>query len=52
MPGMDTRAPERTETRSGFLGSPNFAPMACSTRFRCASTCRHIPVGYCFRFWV
>jgi hypothetical protein len=26
MPGMESRAPERTETRSGFSRSPNFAP--------------------------
>ena len=26
MPGIDARAPERTETSSGFVGSPNFAP--------------------------
>ena len=27
MPGMETRAPERQETSSGFLGSPNLAPI-------------------------
>jgi hypothetical protein len=26
MPGIDARAPERTETSSGFLPSPNFFP--------------------------
>src|ERR1017187_1982459 len=26
MPGIEARAPERTETRSGFDGSPNFLP--------------------------
>ena len=32
MPGMDARAPERTETSSGFFGSPNFAPTTRSMR--------------------
>jgi len=48
MPGMDTRAPERTETRSGLLGSPKAAPMAFSSFFRASSACFHIPCGYCF----
>ena len=26
MPGIDARAPERTDTSSGFFASPNFAP--------------------------
>ena len=26
MPGMEARAPERTETRKGFSSSPNFLP--------------------------
>ena len=30
MPGIDARAPERTETSSGFLASPNFAPTSFS----------------------
>jgi hypothetical protein len=29
MPGIETRAPERTETSSGSAGSPNFLPTAC-----------------------
>ena len=28
MPGMETRAPERTETSSGLWASPNFSPTA------------------------
>ena len=32
MPGIDARAPERTETSSGFVGSPNFAPTSFSMR--------------------
>ncbi len=27
MPGIETGAPERTETSSGFVGSPNFLPV-------------------------
>ena len=26
MPGIEARAPERTETSRGFLASPNFLP--------------------------
>ena len=48
MPGMETRAPERTETRSGLSGSPKVAPMAFSSFFRASSACFHIPCGYCF----
>ena len=32
MPGMDARAPERTDTSSGFFGSPNFLPSSFSMR--------------------
>ena len=31
MPGIESRAPERQETSSGFVASPNLAPMICST---------------------
>jgi hypothetical protein len=31
MPGIDARAPERTETSSGLAGSPNFLPTDAST---------------------
>ena len=30
MPGMEALAPERTETSSGFFGSPNFLPQISS----------------------
>ena len=30
MPGIESRAPERQETSSGFLASPNLAPMTFS----------------------
>ena len=32
MPGIEARAPERTETSSGFLASPNFLPQESSRR--------------------
>ena len=32
MPGIDARAPDRTDTRSGFAGSPNLAPTTFSMR--------------------
>ncbi|GBU22249.1 hypothetical protein R80B4_02155 [Fibrobacteres bacterium R8-0-B4] len=38
MPGMDIRAPERHETRRGFLGSPNFISMVFSTALSALST--------------
>ena len=31
MPGIESRAPERTETSSGFFRSPNFLPVCCSS---------------------
>ena len=31
IPGIETRAPERTETGRGFFGSPNFRPSTFST---------------------
>ena len=32
MPGIEARAPERTETSSAFDGSPNLAPTCFSMR--------------------
>ena len=29
MPGMEARAPERTETSRGLFKSPNFLPLIC-----------------------
>ena len=46
MPGMLARAPERMESRSGFLGSPNFMPMISSTFLRSAATSSFNPSGY------
>ncbi len=45
MPGIDARAPERTETSKGAVGSPNRAPIDRSTRFSAASDWSHIPGG-------
>ncbi len=45
MPGIDSRAPLRTETSSGSPGSPSFLP-ACSSRSDSASaTCSSRPSG-------
>ncbi len=38
IPGMEARAPERTETRSGASGSPKRAPTISPTRARVART--------------
>ena len=38
IPGIETRAPERTESRSGFVLSPNLAPKISSVFFTPAST--------------
>ena len=38
MPGMDARAPERTETSSGLPASPNLRPADFSTRARFSAT--------------
>ena len=39
MPGIDTAAPERTDTSSGLSAPPNILPVAASSRCRAASTC-------------
>ncbi len=53
MPGIDARAPERTETSSGFVGSPNFRPTRLSTRARCvarpAASARRVLAAGCRR---
>ena len=38
MPGIEARAPERTETRSGFSLSPKVAPIAFSMNEMAGST--------------
>ena len=37
MPGMENFAPDRTETSSGFFGSPSFLPIARSSFARFAA---------------
>ena len=44
---IEARAPERTDTRRGFLASPKEAPMDFSSFLRASSSCFHIPWGYC-----
>ena len=39
MPGMESRAPERTATSSGFSTLPNFLPMDFSILATAASIC-------------
>ena len=39
MPGIEERAPERTESSSGFFGSPNLLPEDFSTPASAAATC-------------
>ena len=50
IPGMETRAPERTDNSSGFSGSPNLVPMTSSNRARWALTSSSNPSGHCRSF--
>ena len=45
MPGIDSRAPERTDTSSGSSGSPRRLPVCSSSRATASSTCRSRPAG-------
>ncbi len=45
MPGMEARAPERTDTSSGDLTSPNEAPTAWPISASAASTSAFRPSG-------
>ncbi len=38
MPGIDARAPERTDSSSGSAASPNVLPISCSTKATPCST--------------
>ncbi len=51
IPGIDLRAPERTETSSGFLASPNLVPMTDSTRPSARCTSAASAFGYERLFW-
>jgi hypothetical protein len=46
MPGIEARAPERTEISSGFFASPNFAPTSFSMVARAVLTCCSRSAGY------
>ena len=45
MPGMENTAPERTESRSGFAGSPKVLPVSFSRARRCSSISSVEPIG-------
>ncbi len=45
MPGIETGAPERTETSSGSAGSPKRSPLRCSSAASAASTSPSRPGG-------
>ena len=45
MPGIDARAPERTDTSSGEATSPNFAPTAVPISASAASASPFRPSG-------
>ena len=47
MPGMDTTAPDRTATRSGFVVEPKPRPVRCSRRRSESSTWSHNWSGHC-----
>ncbi len=38
IPGIDTRAPERTDIKSGLVVDPNSMPICASTSFMARST--------------
>jgi len=45
IPGIETLAPERTDTSKGFFASPNFFPAALSRRARYAPISRSTSAG-------
>ena len=45
IPGIDSRAPERTETSSGSSSSPSVLPACSWSRSSASSTCSAIPSG-------
>ncbi len=46
MPGIEARAPERTDTSSGLAGSPKRIPTSASIRASAASTWSFSSSGY------
>ena len=47
IPGMDSRAPERTESSSGFLAAPSFLPTSFSICATEVFTSLARDLGYC-----
>ena len=47
IPGIESRAPLRTETSSGSAGSPRRLPASASRAARYWSICRSSPAGNC-----
>jgi hypothetical protein len=45
MPGIDTGAPDRTETSRGSTGAPSTLPLACCNPSRCSSISVQSPSG-------
>ena len=50
IPGIEARAPDRTERRSGFFGSPKLRPSVFSIFFRWAATSSFSACGYFLPF--
>ena len=50
MPGIESRAPDRTETSSGFFTSPNFLPVCRSSDAMPACISARSAGGY-VRLW-
>ena len=48
MPGIEARAPDRTETSSGLAASPNALPVSFSTVARPTVTWSFRLSGYCW----
>ena len=46
MPGIETTAPERTETSSGFSLPPSLRPVRSSKRLRPSAICSFSPSGH------
>jgi hypothetical protein len=45
IPGIENFAPDRQDTSSGLVGSPNRLSRTCSTSCRAVSTCSHTSAG-------
>ena len=49
IPGMENFAPDRQDTSSGLVGSPNRLSRTCSTSRSAPSTCSTLPPAWCCR---